>query len=99
ATDEDLARLEVEVATAAPTAERRQRPVGGPVGIGEARTDVRLVRRLVLREPDVAVDAERRPARVRRQRDPASRELLVEGQAEGFQGLLQQALVVALARL
>ena len=65
AADEGLARLEVEVAAGSPSwcALARSRSTR------KAADDVRLVGRLVLREADVAVDPERRPGRIGRQRE------------------------------
>src|SRR5262249_36894157 len=65
----------------------------------EARRHRRLVRALVLREPDVAVDAERRLRGVRVERDVPAPELLLERDAQLLEGLPEQALVLALARL
>ena len=69
------------------------------VGIGEGRPDVRLVRRLVLAEADVSVDAERGPGRVGPERDPARPERLVERDAQRLERVLEESLVVGLSRL
>src|SRR6185503_3504737 len=66
--------------------------------VGKAGTDVRLVRRLVLREPDVTVDAERRLL-VGAQRYPAVSESIAEREAQRLERLFEEALEVRLARL
>src|SRR5206468_1916735 len=97
AADVDLARLEVEVPTTA-VRSRRGAPILA-VGPGKRSPDVRLVRRFVLGEPNVAIDPERRSGRVRTQWDTPRPEPLVDGHAELLERPLEQALVFALARL
>jgi len=82
---EDLAGRQVEIAAARVTFAGVRSAVwirGFIAGPREARPDVRLVRRLVLREAHVAVDPERRFRRVRPERDPTSPELVVDRDAE-----------------
>src|SRR5256885_15824879 len=94
AADVDLARRKVEVA-----ADAMRSPFGDLRAVRirarprEARRDVGLVRRLVLREPDVAVDAERGPAGIRGERDTARVEPLPERGDERLERLLEQPLV------
>ena len=85
-----LARLKVEVRADAAAA------FAGP---REAGRDVCLVRRLVGREADVAVDAERGPCRIGPQGHAARLETLSECQAQQLERLLEQTLVVGLVRL
>src|SRR5207248_3711860 len=98
ATHEDLAGREVKVAAAASAAARNGRP-GKPLDIGEARADVCLVGRLVLREADVAVDPERRFGGIRRQRDVLRAEPLVQRRAVLLERWFEETLELRLARL
>ena len=96
APDVDLAGSQVEVA-----ARVAALAVGLDAALGprERGRDVRLVRRLVLREADVAVDPERRAGRIgRRAGCRASRNALVEGDAQRLERPLEQPLVLGLAR-
>ena len=75
AADVDLAGRHVEVAArVAALAEAVRAVRAAALGPWERRGDVGLVRRLVLGEPDVAVDPERRPGRIGIERDAARRE-------------------------
>ncbi len=65
----------------------------------EARSDVRLVRALVLAEAGVAVDPEDRALRVGLERDASGSEAIGERGDERFQRLLEEPLVVGLAWL
>jgi hypothetical protein len=58
-----------------------------------------LVRRLVLREADVAIDPERRTGRVGGQRQPGRCEPFGQRHAQGLERSLEQALVLRFARL
>src|SRR5437588_10872717 len=89
----------MEVAARTVDLRRQFRSVGSAFNIRKAGPDVRLVRRLVLREPHVAIDPERRAYRVGGERDAGGSEALVEGDAEGLERLLQQPLVVCLSWL
>ena len=74
AADVDLAGRHVEVAArVAALAEAVRAVRAAALGPRERRGDVRLVRGLVLGEPDVAIDPERRSGRVGLERDPARR--------------------------
>ena len=95
AAHEDAARLEVEVAAHAHAgAARRRRALPGELGALRG-----LVGRLVLREADVAVDAERRACGVGTKRQSTGGEAVRQGDAERLEGLLDESLVVGLARL
>src|SRR4029077_9021634 len=105
AADVDLARLEVEVAAARMDlggVRSGARVIAGRRGFTgprEASAKVRLVRRLVLRESDVAVDPERALPGVRAEGDPALLELLAERRDQRLERLLEQPLVLRLSRL
>ena len=101
AADVHLAGLEVEVAAV---------PVGGAIGLDqaavgraleprEARPEVRLVRRLVLREARVAVDPEDRALGIGEERDVAGRQALRQRGDQRLDRFLEQPLVVGLARV
>src|SRR5438552_15930893 len=77
--------LEVEVAACVGVARS---------GVRERRGNIRFVRRLVLREPNVAVDPEWRGRSVGPQRDSGRREALVYDDAELLERLLQEPFVV-----
>ena len=91
-----LAGLEVEVAAVRVGAPSWGEPPADP---REARPDVGLVRRLVLAEAGVAVDPEDRALRVGLERDAARLEALGERGDERLQRLLEEPLVIGLARL
>src|SRR6266516_771758 len=100
AADEDLARLEVEVPATRMSGRRGTSDIPGSVFCpGQGRADVRLVRRLVLREADVAIDPEWRFGRIGSKRNATSPEALLERHHQGLEWLLQQPLVLRLARL
>src|SRR4029078_12993464 len=65
----------------------------------EARAEMALVRRLVLAEASVAVDPERRALRVRGHRPAAGLQSFCERRDHGLEGLLEEPLVLGLARL
>src|SRR5215210_4226391 len=94
-----LARLEVEVAAVAVSTVVDALPSFVAFDPRKRRRDVRLVRRLVLAEPGVAVDPERRALRVGLKRDAARLETLVERDAERLHRLLQESFVIGLAWL
>ena len=94
AASEHLARLEMEVAAHSPTLARRS--LADP---REARRNLRLVGGFVGRETDVAVDPERRVGRVGPERQSPRLEPLRQFPAQRLERLLEQSLVVCLARL
>src|SRR6185369_15647625 len=69
------------------------------LGPREGRAEMALVRRLVLAEARIAIDAERRALRVGQHRHAACLEALGEGRDHGLERLLEQALVFGLAWL
>ena len=93
-----LARLEVEVAAARVGARVDLPCPAAGLDPRKARPEVGLVGRLVLAEAGVAVDPERRAPGIGAEREAACLEALRQRAAERLQGLLQQALVVRLAR-
>src|SRR5438105_3112187 len=96
AADVHLARAEVEVATNAALPVIGRRVAGDP---SEAGAQVRLVRRLVLGKPDVPIDPKRRLRGIGPKRNLSGPKPLVQRDAQRFQWLLEQTLVVGLARL
>src|SRR6185436_19389870 len=102
AADVHLARLEVEVAAIAvgalvvSAARLRARRLLDP---RERCAQVALVRRLVLAEPRVAIDPERRTLGIGEHRHAARLQSLRKRGDHGLERLLQQALVLGLAWL
>ena len=101
APDEDVAGCQVEVAARPVSFGGTDGPVRGRRMLDprEACADVRLVWRLVLGEAGVAIDPERRPRRIRLERDAPRREPGGERLDEGDQRLLEEPLELRLARL
>src|SRR3954454_23779059 len=89
----------MEVAAGAVDVRREDRSVRAAFHVRKAGPYVRLVRRLVFREPDVAIDPERGARRVGCERDAGGSEALIERDAQGLEGFLEQPLVVRFPRL